>query len=539
VDAALLEHASSDVLIVGSGAAGLRAAIQARGRGLNVCVVSKGLPGMATSTILSGGAFAGAIGGADQEDHRTNTLQAGRGINQRDLLDALVKDAPMRLQELVAWGMSSVSLEGHLYAKGRPPLWGEEILRCLLAKAREAGVQFMGGVTIRRILMREGSVAALAYSSVRGVWLAFMAQALILATGGAGALYLRHDNPQRMLGEGFMLALEAGATLQDMEFVQFYPLGLAEAGLPSFLIPPGLADKGHLVNGRGEDILEKYGIEERPAALRARDRLSLALFLEIYRQSEEVWLDLTNVSDDQWCEDPLSASTKEVLGDRYKAKHAPVLVAPMAHHVMGGVRINARGETDVPGLFAAGEVTGGLHGANRMGGNALTETLVFGSRAGESAATWAINHHRREQESVMRALRPFLPEFQSSRSSFKAAHLKARLRKILWQDGGIFRTQEGLERAINGVEGIIDQSYQLFSAVDPRPLLQAIEIQLGARAALIILQAAMRRQESRGAHYRHDFPEQNDDQWLGHLQVRLSPEGREEWAFEHIDRPPA
>jgi succinate dehydrogenase/fumarate reductase flavoprotein subunit len=532
-----LERMVFDVLVLGTGAAGLRAAIQAREKGLNVCAISKALPGMATSTILSGGAFAGGHGGLGPEDHRRRTLQAGRGINQRELLDVLVQDAPSRLQELVDWGMRSVSLEGYVYAEGRPPVWGEEIVRCLVAKARASGVEFMGGVVGSRQLTHEGLSTMLAFSVVREKWLAISSRALILATGGAGALYLRHDNPQRMMGDGYVLALEAGATLQDMEFVQFYPLGLAEPRLPSVLIPPRLADKGRIVNGKEENILAKYDIQERPAAERARDRLSLALFLEIYHHGEAVWLDLTNVSDEEWCSDPLSASTRAFLGERYRMKDQPVRIAPLAHHVMGGVRIDPNGVTSVPGLFAAGEVTGGLHGANRMGGNALTETLVFGSRAGEAAASWAESRAGTDVKKRMEDLREYLPRTQKDVSGAKAPHLKEQLREILWKDGGIFRTRQGLTRALDGLRKILDQTPPFFSTEDPRSVQQAVELHLAARAATIILQAAFRREESRGAHYRHDHPKQDDDRWLGHLQIQLSPEGEEHWTFQAIDNP--
>ena len=384
-----MEHLSCDVLVIGSGAAGLRAAISAQEMGMEVCVVSKGSPGKSTCTWFSGGVMAGTPIGTKPDAHLERTLQAGRGINQRELVEVLVAEAPQRLEELISWGLHGEFQNGYLYAHGRPPALGEEIIRCLLQRNKAAGTHFLGNLLVADLVMEEGFAGISAYAQHSGAWFALTAKALVLASGGAAALYFRHDNPSRMLGDGYRLALEAGATLQDLEFVQFYPLALAEPGQPPLVIPPRLADCGRLVNNREEEILEKYGIEERPAAERARDRLSQALFREIYRNGHEVWLDLRQLPEDQWQIDPFAAAIGPILGERYGAVHRPVRVAPVAHHVMGGVRIDASGATSVPGLFAAGEIAGGLHGANRMGGNALSETLVFGARAGSAAAAWA------------------------------------------------------------------------------------------------------------------------------------------------------
>ena len=275
----------------------------------------------------------------------------------------------------------------------------------------------MGNLLVTDLVAQQGAVGVIAYEEASQAWFALTAKALILATGGAAALYLRHDNPKRILGDGYRLALEAGATLQDMEFVQFYPLALAEPGLPPLVIPPRLADCGRLVNGHEEDVLDKYGIEERPAGERARDRLSQALFKEIYRDGLDVWLDLSRLPDEKWQIDPFSAALGHLLGDRYGARRRPVRVAPVAHHVMGGGKIGHRGATTVPGVFAAGEVAGGLHGANRMGGNALSETLVFGARAGTAAAEWAKGSSPGDPRSMLLLLNERAREWERGEST--------------------------------------------------------------------------------------------------------------------------
>jgi succinate dehydrogenase/fumarate reductase flavoprotein subunit len=529
-----VEHLSFDVLVVGSGAAGLRAAIAAREKGLEVCVISKATPGKSTCTLVSGGVFAATPEGASPEGHMKRTLQAGRGINQKELVEILVAEGPLRLKELVEWGIKAKFYEGYLFSEGRAPIWGEEIVHCLLSKNKSLGIRLMGGLLVTGLKIQEGATAVVVYSAQSNKWLTINANALVLATGGAGALYLRHDNPKRMVGDGYILALKAGAVVQDMEFVQFYPMGLAEPGYPPFLIPPGIADSGRLYNNDGEEILEKYEIQERPAAERARDKLSQALFNEIYRKEGEVWLDLQGVSEDAWHRDPFSASTRKIFGERYGAMHRPVRIAPLAHHVMGGVSIDATGATSVPGLFAAGEVTGGLHGANRMGGNALTETVVFGARAGKSAAAWVKNNPDRHMPSLQADLeaQPLVHWKKTTKKS--PARLIKKLREILWTDGGIIRSQYGLTRAVADLNEIQTEALGLEPGGDARELQRILELRFACRTAAIILQGALRREESRGAHFREDFPEQDDENWRGHLQVRLSSLGETVWSFKSI-----
>jgi len=529
-----VEPFKCDVLVIGSGAAGLRAAIAAKSLGCDVAVISKHSPGKGTCTILSGGVFAGTPPGAPSADHLQQTLEAGRGINQVALAHALAEEGPRRLQELVKWGIRGSFHRGNLISEGRPFIWGEEIVNCLTHQARAMGVRFMGGVVVAELKARSDTSAALAFETDANRWIKISAKAIVLASGGAAGIYLRHDNPKRMLGDGYCLALGAGAVLQDMEFVQFYPLGLAEQGCPPFLIPPELADCGRLYNDNHEDIHEKHDIIERPAGIKARDRLAQALYTEIYRHGNRVWLDLRDVSESQWRSEPFSASTRQVLGERYGAKHRAVRVAPLAHHVMGGICIDTRGATSVPGLFAAGEVTGGLHGANRRGGNALTETVVFGSRAGRAAGRWANNIRDDQPGARLGGVAEARSDPGATDAKSAATHLLAELRKILWTDGGILRNRPGLVRATEAVDAVKKEADLLALTREPRRVQRVLELRFAAQSAEIILQAALRRQESRGAHFREDYPIQDDQNWRGHLQLRRSAEGQLNFAFKPI-----
>jgi len=529
-----LETLSCDVLIIGSGAAGLRAAIAAKQHPLDVLVISKASPGKGTCTIVSGGVFAGTRQGDDPTSHINRTLQAGRGINQKDLVEVLAQDGPHRLNELLEWGFNGSYHRGYLFSDGRAPIRGEEITKCLERKARQEGARFLSGLLVADITMQSEATGVMAYSPRSDTWLTIRARGVILATGGAGALFDRHDNPKRILGDGYCLALQAGAVLQDMEFVQFYPLGLADPGYPPFLIPPRLADIGKLYNNSKEDIHSKYGISERPAGERARDRLSQALFTEIYRNHDDVWLDLRGVSDTDWNADPFSASTRHIFGERYGAKQRPVRIAPLAHHVMGGVRIDPGGQTSVPGLFAAGEVTGGLHGANRMGGNALTETVVFGARAGQTASNWVLENTDIVKADGFNGFEKPVVSTEKASNNSDPRRLLASLQKTLWENGGILRNQAGLTRALNEINSIGDEAGTLSLTGETRQVQRNLELQFAARTAKLILHGALQRKESRGAHFREDYPGQDDENWRGHLQVQRLPNDELNWSFNPI-----
>ncbi len=523
-----MEILHCDVLCVGSGAAGLRAAIEAAEMGCRVLCVSAGAPGQGTCTVLSAGVFRGISGTYSPEAHRRDTLIAGRGLNDLNLVNVLVEEAPRRLEELAEWGMVCEKRGPFLFAKGSAPVWGKAISSCLVEKARSVGVGFVGSTMILSLSSRDQRMGALGFKRPRGPFVEIRAGAIVLATGGAGALYLRHDNPEGMIGSGYALALEIGAQLQDMEFVQFYPLGLAQEGLPPLVIPPRLADKGRLRNTKGEEILEKWEISERPAAEKARDKLSQAMFQEI-RQGEEIWLDLRGITQEDLANDPLSSSCAEFLMRKMGGLEKPLKVAPMAHFTMGGVRIDQWCGTRVPGFFVAGEAAGGLHGANRLGGNALTEAIVFGARAGRSAALWAKQNGPREDSGPLWEAEVEARPLELSRRRFME-----RLRKTMWELGGIIRSKEGLMEARRLLEsqmeeaGFYGERKKMGMGIGLHPSFGAATI------AMVILEASLRREESRGAHFREDFPKEDSERWSGHLIVEGPSLENLKWSFEPL-----
>ena len=528
-----MEKLSCGILVIGSGAAGLRAAIAAREAGAGeVWVVSKSPPGLGSCTILSGGALGVALGGSTREGHLTRTMESGRGINQRNLVETFVSEAPDRIQELATWGMKMGVSRGYAMAQGAPPAFGREITRVLMERARKTGVRFLSHLVVWKLMAdRDQGMGTLAYHALKGVWKLILSRAVILASGGCGALYSRHDNPQRMTGDGYSLALGAGAKLRDMEFVQFYPLIAAEPGRPPVLIHPGVADRGTLMNDRGENILEKYYISERPAAARARDRLAQALFRETVEAGQQVYLDLTGASSKDPALDYLNAANWNYLERTFQTNERPLRVAPAAHFMMGGICITPDGTTDVPGLFAAGEVTGGLHGANRLGGNALSECIVFGARAGMGAASWAHPHRRPMEDNRFAAMEAFVPRFGSGSSvPSPLREFKESLRQVMWRHGGIFRERASLTEGLHRLSQLEEELRDYCPKPEPLEVTRVLELRQALVTAMVILEAALRREETRGAHSRTDFSDQ-DEKWKGRQVVSLSTDGQLQWSF--------
>ena len=525
----ILETINADVWVIGSGAAGLAAAISARLEGADVAVVGKSGPGKGTSTTFAVGAFAAPWGGLTEDEYKDRVLTAGRGLNDNDMVDIAAAEIPERFQDLIEWGLNTKTAKGVFMALpkddpgDRIPVWGREIILCLVAKAQEIGVRFVDNLVVRSISAGNDGVCIRAYGARRKQWVELRGGAVILAAGGAGALFMNHDNPKRMGGDSHTLAYEAGCVMQDLEFVQFYPVAIAEPGKPIFLIEPDGADLGHLINADGENILDKYNITVRPAATHARDALSQALYEEIEKHDGKVYIDLTHVTKEAWSVNPISATKWAFLDAKYNAWNQPLRVAPVAHFSGGGAQTDLHGATSVPGLYAAGEASGGMHGANRMGGNALTECLVFGHRAGKAATDFANNLGKGANADAP----PPLTETDEPRVDPDAQ--RAELSKIMWRYGGIRRDADGLATGLEKIRAIAASAAQTRGINEPRRLEKFLELQLAAAAADLILQAASRREESRGTHARADYPGSNDDEWRGHLRVKQQGDGPNWW----------
>jgi fumarate reductase (CoM/CoB) subunit A len=518
----LMEIVKTDVLIIGGGGAGMRAALAAREKGAEVLLVSKTPPGKSTCTYLSAGAFTLAVEGLSVETHFKNTLQVGKGINDLELVKVLAEDAPERVRELERFGLKGLWRKGRFNCLGKAPSWGAPLTDALADAARDRGVGEKPWVIILDLL-RDGEkvVGALGFEFRKGTPVAFLSKATVLANGGGGALYPRNDNPVRTTGDGYALAFEAGCRLRDMEFVQFLPTGLAERGSPAFLIAPSLADTGKVVNSSGEDILEKYQILDRPVAVRCRDTFSQAIIKE-EEKGEKIFLDLRHLRDEDWPKDNTAMSQKRMFQDRFSCAHRPLQIYPMVHFFIGGVSTDCDGRTEVQGLFAAGEVAGGLHGANRMGGNALSEIIVFGYRAGVAAAGWALSQKPLgEPESLIQSRwGRFQKKWKSNGKGLPPKVLRKRMGDILWNQGGILRDEKGLQSGLEELRKMKTEDLPWATSETPKEILEKIEVDNGLLVSEMILRSALMRRESRGAHYRKDFAVIDDRNWKGNIFLK-------------------
>jgi len=385
----------SDVLVVGTGGAGLRASIEAHENGASVVAVSKAPAGMSNATMVAGGGFRAALEGLTPKEHFEDTLQVGNYLNDRRLLDFLTKEGSMRVLELQRFGVEMrVTRARASLTPLRPPSTGLGLTKPMVEYLRSKGVTLIANVILSKLLnTREGVIGAVGYDYRNDKPVLFSSKATILATGGAGALYKRTDCPLRTTGDGYSLAYHAGAKLRDMEFVQFVPFALAEPGFPALLMDISFIEEGRILNRLGENIPEKHGITVRPLYTKARGPLSIAIMREIQAGNgvdNAVLLEagepiIRLLEESQWYALHPYARIMEKIG----ALEKPFKIAPVCHFNMGGIVANEDGETAVPGLFGVGEVVGGIHGANRCGGNSLTDITVFGARVGAAAAVYA------------------------------------------------------------------------------------------------------------------------------------------------------
>jgi succinate dehydrogenase/fumarate reductase flavoprotein subunit len=523
----MVTEIESDVLVIGTGGAGLRAAIEADERGASVVVVSKAPAGMNNATMVAGGGFRAAIEGFTPEEHIEDTLRVGNYLNDRRLVEVFAREGGARVLELERFGVEMRVRRGGISVGDTPGIMGMGMTKPMVEHLRARGVRLVENVILTRLLLSDGAVVgAVGYDSQNDGPVVFSAKAVVLATGGAGALYERTDCPLRTTGDGYSLAYSAGAKLRDMEFVQFFPVALAEPGLPPYLIGGPFSEEGRIVNRLGEEIPEKHGVAERPLVLKSRGPLSIAIMREIEAGNGvdgAVLLDarepVRRYAGEDWFKTQGYAQRVARLG----AAERLLKVAPICHFNMGGVVADEDGVTGVPGLYAAGEVVGGVHGANRHGGNALTDITVFGARAGEVAASYAEDRVLENVDSLAGSELGRYVALRSRGGGVPPVELMSRLRELMWEKAGIVRREARLTEALSGLQALREEASSLrVSSGDEMRV--ALEIPMALDAAEIIVSAALERKESRGAHFREDYPEE-DDGWLRTVVLERGADG--------------
>ena len=527
----------TDVLVIGSGAAGMYAALAAARAGAQVLLVDRSLIGRGGATVMAQMTVAVALGEEVPDDtdyHLADTLKAGRGLCDEPLARLLCEEAPACIRELDGWAVGWARKDGHISQVQAP---GHDRPRCVYVDfvntgpavsktlraqlQRTSAVRRTGDLVVTELALRDGicnGAHAVHLPSGEGVPIA--AKATIVATGGLTRLYARNSASTNMGGDGYALALRAGAELIDMEFVQFFPIGHLAPRLvgmdPIMWDPFRYKLGGRLLNAEKHEFL---GEEGRYAT--ARDQATHAILAEVAQGRGSphggAWLSFEHCNEDE-----LRAAFGPII-DRLAANGIDLTcqaieVAPIAHYHMGGVRVDADMRTSVPHLFAAGEAVGGANGANRLSGNAISEALVFGRRAGERAAAVA-------GQTAMPTPAPSAAAAAVAGCDINPAAEIVRLQRLMNEHVGPLRNAQGLERALGHLRALSEACTLL-----PRPRagfdsewLDRHDLRNMRLVAECITRAAVARTESRGAHQRDDFP-QSDGAWQRHQRVRLAAE---------------
>ncbi|HQY59645.1 MAG: FAD-binding protein [Nitrospira sp.] len=531
-----------DILIVGAGLAGMRAAIAAPPH-LNVALLSKVHPVRSHSVAAQGGINA-AIGEQDSwEAHAYDTAKGGLYLGDQDAIEAMCREAPQDILELERMGVIfSRTPEGRIaqrpfggagfprtcYAADRT---GHALLHAMYEQLMKRRCRVYEEWYVTALLVEQGRCCGVvAWDLVHGGLQALHAKAVILATGGSGRVFSTSTNAVINTGDGMALAYRAGLPLEDMEFVQFHPTTLRDTGI---LITEGArGEGGYLLNTLGERFMKQYAPEQMELATRSTVSLAIGREIQEGRGVDGcVLLDLRHLGRARILErlPQIRELALEFAG--LDPIETPIPIRPGAHYQMGGVRTNAWGETDLPGLFAAGECACvSVHGANRLGGNSLLETIVFGRRAGTRAA-----------ESIHDLAPPAVPagilEAEEQRlhtlltnpGPERAWQIRDDLGKTMSLNLGIFRTKQSMQEALDAIQALKVRGQQMCvqdkGRVFNTDLIQALELQCLLDIADTIVVSALGREESRGAHYRADFPTRNDSAWLRHTLSHRQTEG--------------
>jgi succinate dehydrogenase / fumarate reductase flavoprotein subunit len=521
-----------DVIVIGAGGAGLRAAIESSAMGAKTALVCKSLLGKA-HTVMAEGGMAAALANVDKSDnwqtHFRDTVLGGKYMGNWRMQQLHAQESPERALELERWGavfdrtpegkINQRAFGGHTYKRLAHvgDRTGLEMIRTLQDKGVHAGIDVFMECTIVELLKDDGRVVgAFGYWRETGKFVVFKAKAVVMATGGIGKMFRVTSNSWEYTADGHALALRAGAELIDMEFVQFHPTGMVwPPGVKGILVTEAVRGEGGILrNSKNERFMERY--DAKRMELSTRDQVSKAIYTEVKEGRGTphggVWLDITH-RDAEYIKKKLPSMYHQFkdLAD-VDITTAPMEVGPTMHYVMGGIRVVPESAAaTVPGLFACGECSGGMHGGNRLGGNSLSDLLVFGKRAGEGAAHFARDNNGRvgfDEAQTKRAQSELLRPFES-RASHTPYDLHFELQDLMQDYVGIMRTGDDLKKAIASlpsmneklrgarVEGsrMFNPGWHLYW--DMVNMLQIAEV---------VARAALQREESRGAHTRLDFP---------------------------------
>jgi succinate dehydrogenase/fumarate reductase flavoprotein subunit len=552
--AATVETITTDVAVIGSGGAGLMCALHAAAAApeLEVTVVSKGAVGRSGCTRMVQGGFNAVLDPADSvELHFGDTLKGGAFLNDQELAWTLVNDAPRVIHELEtrAGCFFDRRPDGRIHQKAfagqsfdrtvhRGDLTGIEIMGRLRDQLFRIGARELEDVrALDLVFDRHGELAGVTVLDVQtGACAVVRARVVVVATGGSATMYRIAAPAREKTGDGVAMCYRAGLELRDMEMMQFHPTGLlvGPSRMSGAVLEEGLRGAGaHLYNGLGERFMARYDPDRMERS--TRDVVARSSYLEIVAgrgtEAGGILIDISHLgAEEVERRFPGMVARTRLIG--HDLARGPVPVSPTAHFHMGGVIIDEDCRTAIPGLLVAGEDAGGVHGANRLGGNGVAESTVFGARAGDLAARLARERGHREPDpervaaSIARAGEPLRRERGESPFAVSSA-----LKDAMWEDCGLVRDRAGLLRARERIDELTERAERI--AVPGPPQVnyawqEALDVRNQLTVARAIVAAALVREESRGAHYRADFPEQDDERWLRSIVVRQGADGQPE-----------
>jgi len=557
------ETREHDVLIIGAGGAGLRAAVAATQHGLSVGIVTKSLLGKA-HTVMAEGGIAASVGNVDPDDswrqHFMDTLKSGKFLNNWQMAEIFTKEAPDRVYELEQWGalfnrtpegkISQRPFGGHTYRRlcHVGDRTGLELIRTMQEKVLATEAKIYMETTVTKLLKKgDRVVGAVGYTRESGKFIHFKAKAVIMATGGWGRIFKVTSNSWEGTGDGVVLGYDAGADLVDMEMMQFHPTGMVwPPGVRGLLVTEGVRGEGGLLrNSEGARYMENYDKEKME--LSTRDVVARANYTEVQegRGSEHggVYLDITHLGYEGIMKKlPTMYEQFKNLAD-IDISREPMEVFPTVHYTMGGIKVDPETcATNVPGLYAAGEVAGGLHGANRLGGNSLSDLLVFGRRAGEGASAFvgeSVHSADIEADAVRTEIGRVLEPLEKGGEGESPYLMQQELQEAMMEHANLMRDGDSLKEGLGKILALKDRlpnvrvgGSRLFNpgwhtAQDIRYLIQISEI---------ILRTALERKERRGAQWRLDYD--GPDEELGRINFIVAKNGQGEAGIERREIPP-
>ena len=521
----------TDILIIGGGGAAARCAIECN---KSVIMAVKGLFGKSGCTVMAEGGYNAVLNPNDDfETHINDTMKGGAYINNPKLVEILVRSSPEELKNLEKFGsifdrnedgtisqrpFGGQSFNRTCYSGDRT---GHEIMAGLMEYiGKKDNIKIMEDTTAIKLIVKNNTCyGALFINNITGEIFPIYAKSTVLATGGAGQLYPITSNPIQKVGDGFALAYNEGTILEDMEMVQFHPTGMVGTGI---LVTEAVRGEGGILyNKYKERFMKNYDPERME--LSTRDVVAKAIFNEIQEGrgvDGGVYLDVSHLND-KLIEEKLETMFRQFMDIGVDIRKEPMIIAPTAHHTMGGIKINENCETNINGLFACGEVAGGIHGANRLGGNALADTQVFGAIAGKSANNYAENGNKNTNlNKINEYTKELINNIKNEINDLKnkdntnnntndmenVYNLINSLKNTMWNFVSIVRTEEGLNKALEEINDLKNKlnNIKLNGTVE---ILRYFDLKNMIVVSELIIKSALKRKESRGAHYRKDFPE--------------------------------